>query len=61
MNKNGYIYKQVAEEELRKNVLIMGDIIEDTCMACPSRHQTILKVGFLNDLETHGHLLDSYK
>ena len=58
MNKKGYIYHHA--KDLRKNVILMGDIIEDSFMASEEMHDTILSVGFLNDLETNGHLLPKY-
>ena len=29
-------------------MLLMGDILEDSLMACDTRHETVLRVGFLN-------------
>jgi len=33
---------------LRRNVVVMGDIIEDSLMVRESHHDTILRIGFLN-------------
>jgi len=60
MNKSGYLYERVEAKELRQNVVLIGDIVEDTFMACPTKHTHILKVGFLNDMEKHHHLLENY-
>jgi len=38
----------------------MGDIIEDSYMALDKHHDTILTVGYLNDMTTNGHLFDNY-
>jgi len=40
------MYKIVNDH--RKNVILMGDILEDSLMACDSRHEIVLRVGFLN-------------
>ena len=32
----------------KQNVLLMGDILEDAKMANDTKHQNILRVGFLN-------------
>ena len=58
MNKKGYIYHHA--KDLRRNVILMGDIIEDSFMASDDMHDTILSIGFLNDMETNGHLLPKY-
>jgi hypothetical protein len=34
--------------EIRKNVVLLGDIIEDATMVDHDRHHTVVKVGFLN-------------
>ena len=41
-------------------MILMGDIIEDTYMANPEKHDHVLSIGFLNDLQSSGHLLDNY-
>lgn len=41
-------------------MVLMGDILEDALMADPALHDTILSVGYLNDMETKGHLFDKY-
>ena len=46
-NKQEVIYDQ-SGVSLRKNVLVMGDIVEDSQMVRDSNHDTILRVGFLN-------------
>ena len=34
--------------DLRKNVIVMGDIVEDSQMVRDANHETVLRVGFLN-------------
>ena len=29
-------------------MILMGDILEDSLMACDTRHETVLRIGFLN-------------
>lgn len=60
MNKRNYIYTHLPKEDLRPNVILMGDIIEDTLMANPARHEVILKVGFLNHVENMETALPHY-
>lgn len=60
MNKREYIYKKVDRKALRQNVILMGDIIEDTYMANPDYHHTIFKIGFLNDQATIESALPDY-
>jgi hypothetical protein len=60
MNKHGFLYDAVPAQNIRKNVILMGDIIADTFMARKSEHDTILKIGFLNDMENNGHLFNDY-
>ena len=45
---------------MRENVLVLGDIVEDTDMVDHSQHENILAVGFLNDMDKNGHLLEQY-
>ena len=33
---------------LRENIIVMGDIVEDSFMVRENHHKTILRVGFLN-------------
>lgn len=62
MNKNEFV-NEISEEQLRpvlrKNVIVMGDIVEDIDMVDPSKHDQVLKVGFLNSKKNE-HLLDHY-
>jgi phosphoglycolate phosphatase-like HAD superfamily hydrolase len=59
LNKQHFIYKY--GKNLKRNVIVIGDLIEDIQMARESSHNTILKIGFLNSLETEGHLLEEYQ
>ena len=45
---------------MRDNVLLMGDIVEDCYMVDPSRHNQVLSIGYLNDMNKNSHLLDNY-
>jgi hypothetical protein len=47
-------------KELRKNVLIMGDILDDVKMIRESVHETVLKIGFLNDIQKNSHLTEEF-
>ena len=60
LNKQRFIYETCDKRAFRKNVVVMGDILEDVKMVRDSKHSTVLKVGFLNDLESQGHLLDEF-
>jgi hypothetical protein len=42
---------ETAKTPLRKNVIVMGDLITDAYMAKNQEHETILRVGFLNNEE----------
>lgn len=45
---------------MRKNVLVLGDLVTDIDMVDPKRHDKLLKVGFLNHKDAE-YLLDHYK
>ena len=64
LNKQKFIY-DLAEAEMRKayrkNVVIMGDILEDVKMVRESEHDVVLKIGFLNDMQKQGHMLEDFK
>ena len=47
-------------KEFRKNVLIMGDILDDVKMIRESMHETVLKIGFLNDIQNNSHLTQEF-
>lgn len=51
-NKQSMIY-EAAKTPLRKNVIVMGDIIDDAGMVRDQEHETILRVGFLNSEEQY--------
>jgi hypothetical protein len=38
----------------------MGDILDDVKMVRESKHDIILKIGFLNDMKRTSHLLDDF-
>ncbi|TNV81255.1 hypothetical protein FGO68_gene15065 [Halteria grandinella] len=60
LNKQQFIYDTDPSIKFRKNVLIMGDILEDVQMVRESEHDIVLKVGFLNDLEANAHLMPEF-
>ena len=39
----------------------MGDILEDIEMVDSSKHEVVLKIGFLNNLKNHEHLFERFK
>ena len=41
-------FNDVLSPPLKQNVIVMGDIIEDTTMARLSEHKTVLNIGFFN-------------
>jgi 5'-nucleotidase len=51
-----------AEAGARKNALVLGDSLGDAGMAGAdgARHETVLRVGFLNETEAEGALLADY-
>ena len=46
-NKQEIIYDEVGMD-LRRNAIVMGDIVEDGSMVRDSAHDVLLRVGFLN-------------
>lgn len=50
LNKQQFIYEN-SDTEFKKNVIVMGDILEDVKMVKHDSHHTVLKIGFLNNLE----------
>ena len=62
MNKQDFLY--TAESKLnnrKKNVLVMGDLVEDIQMVDEKEHDIVLKVGFLNSPERHASLIHKYE
>eukprot|EP00347_Sterkiella_histriomuscorum_P009143 403342355 len=59
LNKQQFIYDK--HKNFRKNVIIMGDFIEDVSMVRLSEHETVLNIGYLNCMETQGHQLEDFK
>ncbi len=47
--------------DFKRNVIVMGDILEDLTMVRHKDHDVVLKIGFLNNLEKVGHLLGDFK
>lgn len=73
MNKKKFLYKEASQllekgsslvrEEIyqrRRNVMVMGDILEDVRMVKDSEHTTVLKVGFLNDVNAEKRVQEEY-
>lgn len=58
LNKREIIYKERAD--FRRNVIILGDIIEDVGMVHEEYHDIVLKIGYLNDTVKYGHLMSHY-
>ena len=54
-NKQNVLYEDqyIDSASLKKNVIVMGDIVEDSHMASKSNHDTILAIGFLNKQYDH--------
>ena len=50
------IYSQNNGLVVKKNAIVVGDIVEDAKMASPDKHDVILKVGILIDAENEHHL-----
>ncbi len=42
-------------------MLVMGDLVEDIEMVDESKHDLVLKVGFLNSPDKHPDLLQKYQ
>jgi len=51
---------ETAKTPLRKNVIVMGDLITDAYMAKTQEHETILRVGFLNTEEHYAQQIDKF-
>jgi hypothetical protein len=45
---------------MRPNVILLGDIIEDCDMVDKSKHDQVINIGFLNNMNKNAHLLDNY-
>lgn len=63
MNKKSYLRDYVQEElkpYQRANVILQGDIVEDAEMAVDQDYQTVLRIGYLNDMSRNGDLLPKY-
>jgi hypothetical protein len=54
MNKNEFVTEHFHEEfkaKVRPNVLLMGDILEDADMVRDEEHDTVIRIGFLNNID----------
>ena len=51
---------EIEKRSFRKNVLIMGDILDDVKMVRESQHEVVLKIGFLNDISKNAHLTEEF-
>lgn len=60
-NKDRILYDEASDARLRRNIIVMGDIIEDAHMVRDSEHGSILRVGILNDEVADQVKLDSFK
>lgn len=64
MNKQEFLYPnsdvRCEKYQRRKNVMVMGDILDDVRMVRDSEHHVVLKVGFLNDLVKDQSKKDEY-
>ena len=60
LNKEQFIYDVQADRPFKRNVIIMGDILEDVKMVREHRHEVHLKIGFLNDAVAHSHLKEEF-
>mmetsp|Transcript_10110 Transcript_10110/g.8907 ORF Transcript_10110/g.8907 Transcript_10110/m.8907 type:complete len:328 (-) Transcript_10110:38-1021(-) len=70
MNKAGHVKKFVdAQKELdeanhhhlRRNIIVMGDVVEDLGMIQEITYDNIIKVGYLNNMEIDAHLEETYE
>ncbi|CDW81068.1 cytosolic 5-nucleotidase 3 isoform 2 [Stylonychia lemnae] len=59
LNKQDFIYDQATS--FRRNVLVMGDFLEDVHMVKHSQHDIVLKIGYLNNLQRQGHMIEEFK
>jgi len=55
MTKRETIYSDEGPVRIKKNVIVVGDIVEDAAMAKTRKHDTILKVGILVDANKDKH------
>ena len=55
MTKRDTIYSDDGPVRVKKNVVVVGDIVEDAHMAKTRKHDTILKVGMMIDAKKESH------
>ena len=63
MNKKDFvnrIAKEDIQDKIRPNVILLGDIIEDCEMVDKDKHDQVLNIGFLNNMQKNGHMIDNY-
>jgi Pyrimidine 5'-nucleotidase (UMPH-1) len=63
LNKQQFIYdgSEAESRNFKSNTIIMGDILEDVKMVRESKHEVILKIGFMNDPIANAHLMESFR
>lgn len=59
LNKQEVIYN--SNIDFKRNVLVMGDILEDITMVRHQDHTIVLKIGFLNNPTKLAHLVGDFK
>ena len=60
-SKRQALYKDNGPVKLRKNIVVVGDIIEDARMVRSSQHDVILRVGMLVNAKKPEHLVKQIK
>jgi len=60
LNKSEVINK-IFYPNTKKNLIVMGDILEDIDMISNVEAECVLKIGFLNDTQNDNHLIKVYK
>ena len=70
MNKAGHVKSFIDQQRhldeenrhhLRRNIIIMGDMVEDIEMAKLISYDNIIKIGFLNNMAADSHLYEKYQ
>ena len=59
LNKQQFIYEH--DHEFRKNVILMGDVLEDVGMVKETKHDVVVKVGFLNEPKNYDQQIEEFK
>ena len=55
-SKRQALYMEDGPVQIRRNVVVVGDIIEDARMVRSSKHDCVLRVGMLVNAEKPAHL-----